>query len=116
MRTKKTINIEIGANIQAARERAGYTQEELSEVLNITPNHMSAIERGASGISLELLRRVCRLLGISADCIIFGSMEPDEEAGRIARQLASVKPEYRPQIDKMLSAVLEISEIMQEGQ
>jgi hypothetical protein len=43
-------------------------------------------------------------------------MEPDEEAGRIARQLASVKPEYRPQIDKMLSAVLEISEIMQEGQ
>jgi DNA-binding XRE family transcriptional regulator len=53
MRTKKTINIEIGANIQAARERAGYTQEELSEVLNITPNHMSAIERGRLAFPLN---------------------------------------------------------------
>ena len=53
MREKKDINIEIGGNIQVAREQAGYTQDTLSEMLGMTPNHLSAIERGASGISLE---------------------------------------------------------------
>ena len=62
MREKKDINIEIGGNIQVAREQAGYTQDTLSEMLGMTPNHLSAIERGASGISLEALQRLCRLL------------------------------------------------------
>ena len=53
MREKKDINIEIGGNIQVAREQAGYTQDTLSEMLGMTPNHLSAIERGASGISLK---------------------------------------------------------------
>ena len=57
MREKKDINIEIGGNIQVAREQAGYTQDTLSEMLGMTPNHLSAIERGASGISLEALQR-----------------------------------------------------------
>ena len=59
MREKKDINIEIGGNIQVAREQAGYTQDTLSEMLGMTPNHLSAIERGASGISLEALQRLC---------------------------------------------------------
>ena len=45
MREKKDINIEIGGNIQVAREQAGYTQDTLSEMLGMTPNHLSAIER-----------------------------------------------------------------------
>ena len=48
MREKKDINIEIGGNIQVAREQAGYTQDTLSEMLGMTPNHLSAIVRGAS--------------------------------------------------------------------
>ena len=35
MREKKDINIEIGGNIQVAREQAGYTQDTLSEMLGI---------------------------------------------------------------------------------
>ena len=44
MREKKDINIEIGGNIQVAREQAGYTQDTLSEMLGMTPNHLSAID------------------------------------------------------------------------
>jgi transcriptional regulator with XRE-family HTH domain len=72
MREKKDINIEIGGNIQVAREQAGYTQDTLSEMLGMTPNHLSAIERGASGISLEALQRLYRLLRVSADRISLG--------------------------------------------
>ena len=53
MRQRKDVNIQIGANIQTLREYAGYTQDELSELIGITPNHLSAIERGVSGVSLE---------------------------------------------------------------
>ena len=67
MREKKAVNILVGANIQAAREKAGYTQERLSEIVGITPNHLSAIERGVSGASLELLQKLCGLFGVSAD-------------------------------------------------
>ena len=95
MREKKDINIEIGGNIQVAREQAGYTQDTLSEMLGMTPNHLSAIERGASGISLEALQRLCRLLGVSADRIIFGTDEPEAEALALARRISDIKPEYR---------------------
>ena len=76
MREKKDINI------QVAREQAGYTQDTLSEMLGKTPNHLSAVERGASGISLEALQRLCRLLGVSADRIIFGTDKPEAKANK----------------------------------
>lgn len=90
MREKKDINIEIGGNIQVAREQAGYTQDTLSEMLGMTPNHLSAIERGASGISLEALQRLCRLLGVSADRIIFGTDAPEAEALALARRISDI--------------------------
>ena len=83
MREKKDINIEIGGNIQVAREQAGYTQDTLSEMLGMTPNHLSAIERGASGISLEALQRLCRLLGVSADELSLGLMRQKRKPLRL---------------------------------
>ena len=109
MREKKTINTEIGKNIQAARDRAGYTQEALSELMGMTPNHLSAIERGASGISLESLQKLCRILGVSSDQLIFGDTAPNDETLHLARRLCSVRKEFRPQIEKAISALLELS-------
>ena len=108
MREKKDINIEIGGNIQVAREQAGYTQDTLSEMLGMTPNHLSAIG-GASGISLEALQRLCRLLGVSADRIIFGTDDPEAEALALARRISDIKPEYRQQVQELLSAILNMS-------
>ena len=102
MREKKDINIEIGGNIQVAREQAGYTQDTLSEMLGMTPNHLSAI-------ALEALQRLCRLLGVSADRIIFGTDEPEAEALALARRISDIKPEYRQQVQELLSAILNMS-------
>lgn len=108
MRAKKDINIRIGANIQATRECVGYTQEELSEVIGITPNHLSAIERGASGASLETIEKLCYTFGISADALLFGNREQDDFAREIAVQLNQLNPEYRPKVKKLLAAVLDM--------
>ena len=38
--------IAIGSKIKEARERAHLTQDELAEIIDISPTHMSVIERG----------------------------------------------------------------------
>ena len=113
MRSKKAINIEIGANLQAAREQAGYTQERLAEMLELSPNHISAIERGVSAISLDALKKTCLLFGISADVILFGKSQNSDAVYDIAQQIARIDPKYQPQINKILLALLELSATMQ---
>ena len=106
---RRTSILKSAAIFQVAREQAGYTQDTLSEMLGMTPNHLSAIERGASGISLEALQRLCRLLGVSADRIIFGTDDPEVEALALARRISDIKPEYRQQVQELLSAILNMS-------
>lgn len=105
MRERKNINLEVGRNIQTAREQAGYTQDALSERMGITPNHLSAIERGVSGISLETLSRFCRLLGVSADRILFGSSVADADTQALARCLSELSPSQREAARALLSAI-----------
>ena len=109
---KKEINVEIGRNIQELREKAGYTQEYMSELIGITPNHLSAIERGASGASIETIRRVCTVLGSSSDRIIFGDFSDDPYISDLAVRLSQYPPEIRRQVDKIMCLILETSEIL----
>ena len=84
MQQKKPINIRVGANIQWLREERHYTQEALSELLGVTPNHLSAIERGVSGISLELMAKLCEVLQVSADHILFGHSDAEMNQAEFA--------------------------------
>ncbi len=91
MQGKKPINIRVGGNIQRIREEHHYTQEGLSELIGVTPNHLSAIERGVSGISLELLEKLCQVLSVTADHILFGQMAAAEANGEeLLRLLQSI--------------------------
>ena len=108
MREKKPINVRVGSNIRIEREHAGYTQEALSEILGITPNHLSAIERGVSGASLEMIETLCALFGIQSDSLIFGVQWQYDINSKLAAQFKKVKPEYQPQIHKIMTALLEI--------
>ena len=108
MREQKAINIAGGKPIQLVWVVAWYTHDTLSELLDITPNHLSAIERGVSGISLETLQRLCLLLGVSADRILFGLDAQEQEALAIARRITDLKPENRKQIQDLLSIILDM--------
>ena len=57
----------IGKKIQEYRKIKGLTQEQLSEMLDITPHYMSSLERGLYNIKLELLVRILNILDCSAD-------------------------------------------------
>lgn len=90
MRGKKPINVRVGANIQWLREERHLTQEGLSEKIGVTPNHLSAIERGVSGISLELLEKLCQVLSVTADHILFGRKAAEANGEEVVKLLQSI--------------------------
>ena len=49
--------VAIGARIKAARERVHLTQEKLAEIVDISPTHMSVIERGVKTPKLDTFVR-----------------------------------------------------------
>lgn len=90
MQAKKPINIRVGTNIQQLREERHYTQEGLSEKLGVTPNHLSAIERGVSGVSLELLEKLCQVLEVTADHILFGRVAAETNGEELMELLRTI--------------------------
>lgn len=70
---KKPLNIEIGKRIRAERERAGFTREKLAEAADVTPRFIADIERGSVGLSIPTLKKICEILRISSDRILWGT-------------------------------------------
>ena len=60
----------IGRRIKAARERNGLTQEELAEEVDLSPMHVSVIERGVKLPKLETLINIANALDVSADVLL----------------------------------------------
>ena len=84
MKEKKPINIEIGLNVKQVRESAGLTQESFAELIGLGVKHISAIECGAAGVSLATLKKICSLLSVSADTILFGTADTGSQKDRDA--------------------------------
>lgn len=69
---KKEINVQIGQQIRNAREKAKMTQEQFAEAVDVSPQYISDLERGVVGVSIPTLKRICSVLGVSSDHILFG--------------------------------------------
>ena len=106
MKAKKEINIIVGQNIKAERERAGYTQEQFSELIGLGPKSLSAIERGVVGISLTSLQRICKVLSISSDTILFGNADRDD-LDDIVHRLKHLTPTQLKVMRKSVMTTLE---------
>ena len=70
----------IGSRIKAAREKKGLTQEALSEILDLSPMHMSVIERGAKPTKLDTFVRIANALDVSADELLQDVVEHSTES------------------------------------
>ncbi len=55
----------LGLNIAYYRKDRRFTQEQLAEKINIERSHMSAIEIAASGVSLDVIFKICEALEVS---------------------------------------------------
>ncbi|TXN17246.1 helix-turn-helix transcriptional regulator [Methylobacterium sp. WL122] len=56
---KPELNYAIGLRAKRARERAGFTQEKLAELIERTKEAVSNIERGVNLPTIDTLERIC---------------------------------------------------------
>ncbi len=106
MKEKKTINVEIGAQIQSAREKAGLTQERFAELIGLGTKSVSAIERGAVGISLSSMRKICKVLAVSSDTLLFGPSE-ERDMRDLTSRLERLSPEQYEITEDVLNKLME---------
>ncbi len=90
--------------IRRAREEAGYTRERFAELLDVSVSYLAAVELGRTGVSLKTLTAICRLLGLSADYVIFG----EERTGdaQLLDKLRRLDEKYLPLVDSVITQLL----------
>jgi transcriptional regulator with XRE-family HTH domain len=61
----------VGRRVRAARLKKGLTQEELSNVVDISPSYASSIETGASKVALPTLIQIANALDTTTDSLLY---------------------------------------------
>jgi transcriptional regulator with XRE-family HTH domain len=94
----------MGERIQIAREECIMTQRDLAEAIGCTPQHISAIERGAKTPTLETFVAIASALRVPADALLQDVL-PDwweNWEQEIDRILAPLLPHVRAYIRKQI--------------
>ncbi|MCM1567971.1 MAG: helix-turn-helix transcriptional regulator [Roseburia sp.] len=60
----------LGTRIRYYREELGYTQEKFAELVGLSPNYLSALERGVKLPKLQTFIRIANQLQISSDLLL----------------------------------------------
>ena len=62
----------MGMRIQAVRKERGLNQDQFAELLEVSKQTVSSIERGTKGTKLANFVKICQILEVSADYLLFG--------------------------------------------
>lgn len=106
MADKKQENIQIGLRVKQAREAAGLTQERLSELVDVTAQYLSGVERGVVGLSVPVLIQLCSILLVSSDYILTGDTECSDVTS-ITTRLSRLPSEHIKNIEEILNRYME---------
>ena len=60
----------VGQRIKEAREAKGFTQEDLAAIVDLSPTHVSVIERGLKVAKLDTFVAIANALDVSADTLL----------------------------------------------
>ena len=87
MKSTKSVRNILGSNIAKYRKLKGLTQEQLSEMLEVTPKHLSNIESGRKFASATLLDKMIEVLKIAPSALLYS---PDFSADLDASDLGMI--------------------------
>ena len=99
----------IGARIKAARERAGITQEDLAAELEMSPTHISVLERGLKAPKLETLVNIANALHVSSDMLLQDVVlyAADGLTSELSAAIAKLSPKEQERILNAIRALTE---------
>lgn len=99
----------IGQRIKKAREKKKLTQEQLAELVDLSPMHISVIERGAKPPKLETLVNIANALGVSTDTLLQDVIDNRIKAvsSEAADLLSQLSPEEQRRVLSALRAYVD---------
>ena len=68
----------IGMRIRQVRKVKGWSQDELAKKCGISMSFLGHIERGTRIMSLDTFVRICEVLGVGADELLWGIAHPSD--------------------------------------
>lgn len=114
--------IAFGKRLKKYREEAGFSQEALAELINMSTIFISYIERGKKSPGLDTLVKLANTLSISTD-ILLGNDVRYNAASRISyfeNKLGPLSPDTQQKIfdylDALINLELEYSKTIDGGQ
>ena len=96
--------IVLHTRIRKARENLGYTRERFAEQLDVSVSYLAELERGRTGVSVKMLIRICDVLGLSADYVLFGESRSKDRL--LLDKINRIDEKYIPLLEKVLSELL----------
>lgn len=70
MNTNKEINEVLGNKIKNLRKSKRITREQLAERVDVSTRFLADVEAGKAGVSLSTLKKLCSVLGTTADYLL----------------------------------------------
>ena len=93
---------QIGKRIQNCRKHQGYTQEQIADMMDVSIQMISNLERGNKAIRIDNLINLCRILNVSSDYILTGA-ESHTNSAVLAARISQLPPKEQ----KMLELLIE---------
>ena len=90
----------IGERIKEARKKKGWSQEKMSEEIEVSVVYLSRIERGYSRISLRRLVHISKVLDITIETLISGVETTSENY--LDKELYNVLIKCTPEKQKLI--------------
>ena len=90
--------VKIGQRIQVRRKQRGYTQEQLADLMNVSIQMVSNLERGNKAIRIDNLIKLSEILEVSTDYILTGK-ETAEDFGALNIRIEQLSERDRKMIN-----------------
>ncbi len=99
----------IGSRIKVARERKHLTQEDLAAIVDLSPTHISVIERGVKPPKLATLVAIANALDVSADTLMQDVVARSVEgvSSELASEIMALPAKERTRIINAIRALTE---------
>ena len=94
--------------LRAERERLGYPREQIAERARISPRYLAAIELGEKVPKADVLVRIIRAMGASANTVIYSpQQEKDDECEWLTRLFLQFTSKELKLISAIINSVLD---------
>jgi transcriptional regulator with XRE-family HTH domain len=95
----------IGKRIQNRRKQLMFTQEQLADMMNVSVQMVSNLERGNKAIRIDNLINLSQILDISTDYILTGK-ETTDDIGTLTARIAQLPDKDRKMIELLVEYCL----------